>query len=59
MNMKVRKNFIEIQAVNIRFNIRFFPLWRNSPTRARAASFVRFVDRTQRHTTVGITPLDE
>ena len=34
-------------------------LWRNSPTRARTASFVRFLDHTQRHSTVGRTPLDE
>jgi hypothetical protein len=32
--------------------------WRNSPTGARAASFVRYVDHT-RHTTVGRTPLYE
>jgi hypothetical protein len=34
-------------------------LRRNSPTRARTASFVRFVDHTQRHSTVGRTPLDD
>ena len=33
--------------------------WRNSPTWARAASFLRFVDHTKLHTTVGRTPLDE
>jgi hypothetical protein len=33
--------------------------WRNSPTRARAASFLRFLDHTQWHTTVGRTPLYE
>ena len=37
----------------------FFRLWRNSPTRARTASFLRFIDHTQWHTTVGTTPLDE
>jgi hypothetical protein len=40
------------------FNI-FFSLWRNSPTRARANSFARFLDHTQWHTTVGRNPLDE
>ena len=37
----------------------FFPLWRCGPTRAVASSFTRFLDHTQRHTTVGRTPLDE
>jgi hypothetical protein len=32
---------------------------RNSPTRARAASFLRFLDYTEWHTTVGRTSLDE
>jgi hypothetical protein len=32
---------------------------RNSPQWARASSFVRFLDHTQRRTTVGTTPLDE
>ena len=34
-------------------------LWRNSPHWARASSFTRFLDHTQRRTTVGRTPLDE
>jgi hypothetical protein len=33
--------------------------WRNSPQWAGASSFTRFLDHTQRHTTVGRTPLDE
>jgi hypothetical protein len=33
--------------------------WRNSPTRARIVSFLRFRNHEQRHTTVGRTPLDE
>ena len=33
--------------------------WRNSPQWARASSFLRFLDQTQRRTTVGRTPLDE
>jgi hypothetical protein len=32
---------------------------RNSPQWARASSFTRFLDQTQRRTTVGRTPLDE
>jgi len=34
-------------------------LWRCGPTRAMASTFLRFLDHTQRRTTVGRTPLDE
>jgi hypothetical protein len=37
----------------------FFLWWRPGPTRARAYSFTMFLNHTQRHTTVGRTPLDE
>jgi hypothetical protein len=37
----------------------FYLSWRNSPTRTKAASFLRFLDHTQLHTTVVMTPLDE
>ena len=37
----------------------FFFLWRRDPTRVVASSFTRFLDHTQRRTTVGRTPLDE
>jgi len=33
--------------------------WRDSPQWARASSLTRFLDHTQRRTTVGRTPLDE
>ena len=33
--------------------------WRDSPQWARASSFTRFLDHTQRRNTVGRTPLDE
>jgi hypothetical protein len=37
-----------------------FPfLWRCDPTRVMASSFLRFLDHTQRRTTVGRTPLDK
>ena len=35
------------------------PPWRDSPQWALASSFTRFLDHTQRHTTVGRTHLDE
>jgi hypothetical protein len=37
----------------------FFPLWRCDPTRVMASSFLRFIDHTERRTTVGRTPQDE
>jgi len=44
-------------------NLTFLFIWRNSspppPQWARASSFTRFLDQTQRRTTVGRTPLDE
>jgi len=36
-----------------------FSLWRCCPTRARASSFLRLLDRTHWCTTVGRNPLDE
>jgi hypothetical protein len=41
-------------------NVEFFVLlWRCDPTRVIASSFLRFLDHTQRRTTVGRTSLDE
>ena len=37
----------------------FFSLWRCGPAQAMASPFTRFLDHTQRRTTVGRTPLDE
>ena len=37
----------------------FLLLWRCDPMRVIASSFLRFLDHTQRRTTVGRTPLDE
>ena len=45
--------------VTLLFVYLHFLLWRYCPTRAMASSFTRFLDHTQRHTTVGRTPLDE
>ena len=41
------------------FHSIFSFLWRCGPTRAMASSFMRFLDHTQRRTTVGRTLLDE
>jgi hypothetical protein len=41
------------------YSARCFFLWRNSPQWAMASSFTRFLDYTQRRTTVGRTLLDE
>ena len=43
----------------LRYIYIFFFFWRNSPQWARASSFTRFLDHTQRRSTVGRTPLDE
>ena len=40
-------------------NTILFFLWRCDPTRIMASSVLRFLDHTQRRTTVGRTPLDE
>jgi len=45
-------------AVN-KYIILFFFIWRNSPQWAIASSFTRFLDHTQRRTTVSRTPLYE
>ena len=37
----------------------FVCFWRDNPQWARASSFTKFLDHTQRHTTLGRTPLDE
>jgi len=37
----------------------FVCFWRSSPQWARASSFTKFLDHTQRRTTVDRTPLDE
>jgi hypothetical protein len=37
----------------------FVLFWRCGPTRFMASSFKKFLDHTQRRTTVGRTPLDE
>ena len=54
--MEVQKKYIV--ALNFT-TMTYFSRWRNSPTRARATSFLRLLYHTQRHTTVGRTPLDE
>ena len=40
-------------------HVTFFSFGATAPQWARASSFSRFLDHTQRHTTVGRTPLDE
>ena len=43
---------------NVEINV-FVYFWRNGPQWATVSSFTRFLDHTQRRTTVGRTPLDE
>ena len=44
---------------SIRGCLLFYFIWRDSPQWARASSFTRVLEHTQRRTTVGRTPLDE
>ena len=46
-------------TVRILSTIFFFLLWRCDPTRVMTSSFWRFLDHTQRRSTVGRTHLDE
>jgi len=48
-----------MQKVNTLYICLFVCFWRDSPQWARASSFPRFLDHTQRRITVGRTPLDE
>ena len=52
-------NMVVMMMMIIIIIIIFFFIWRNSPQWARASSFTRFLDHTQRRTTVGRTSLDE
>jgi len=54
-NHNVTPTHIETEQYN---SWKFFFMWRCGPTRAMASSFLRFLDHTQRHITVGRTPLD-
>jgi len=45
------------KAINLLYF--FFFMWRCGPTRAMASSFLRFLDRTQRRSTVGRTSLEK
>ena len=40
-------------------DIYIYFFWHDSPQWARASSFMRFLDHTQQHTTVGRAPIDE
>ena len=40
------------------YSSKIFFLWRCCPSRARASSFLRFLDHTQRYITISRTPLD-
>ena len=47
---------LDERQVNVNY---MFVLGATAPHWARASSFTRFLDHTQRRTTVGRTPLDE
>ena len=53
----------DLNRINLKWRVYIIQLiiclWRDSPQWARASSFMRFLDHTQRRTTVGRTPMDE
>jgi hypothetical protein len=53
-----RTEFMQCPHTN-KSNRLFICFWYDSPQWARASSFLRFLDHTQRRTTVGTTPPDE
>jgi len=65
MTMTFRVCYTSKHAIRINYEagllliLTFYFLWRCGPTQAMASSFTRFLDHTQRRTTVGTTPLDE
>ena len=56
---KVSLILMKDTLVQIYFIYLFIFLWRFGLKRAMASSFMRFLDHTQRRTTVGRTPLDQ
>jgi len=48
-----KKDYEDVQLL-----VETFFLWRCGPTCSMASSILRFLDHTQRHITVGRTPLD-
>jgi hypothetical protein len=55
----IRMYFVKSSISTHRGISTLFFLWRYDPTRVMAYSFLRFLDHTQRRTTVGRIPLDE
>jgi len=55
--LKSETKYWPLQKQKHRDAVTFF-FWRDSPQWARASLFARFLDYTQRRTTVGRTPLD-
>ena len=50
---------IPVTSFSSKHSFSSLSFWHNSPTRTRASSLLRFLDHTQRHATVAMTPLDE
>jgi hypothetical protein len=51
-------SWVFLKSLNGWFSVKHLFLWSNSPTRASAASLLRFLHHKKLHTTVGRTPLD-
>ena len=60
MSVQSLSSYITESTPNVYYKDKtFFLLWLCDPTRVIVSSFLRFLDHTQRRTTVGRTPLDE
>ena len=57
-NMHQQNTMNDKDKISVK-NVLLFFFWSCCPTRAMASSFMRFLDHTRQHTTVGRTPLDE
>ena len=62
-NMSVDTTTVTKQTRRLKYILLFLYMivspWGDSPQWARSSSFLRFLDHTQRHTTLSRTPLDE
>jgi hypothetical protein len=60
LNRNLPENYLtSLSVVNADKKATYVCFWRNIPHWARAFSFTKFLDHTQRRTTFGRTPLDE
>ena len=60
LRTRIQRNYAILKTMSsCTYDVMLFFLWRCDSTRVMTSSFLRFLDHTQRRTTVGRTPLDE